>query len=419
VELSRRVQACAGLSGPVRDGRAARDGGDGGAGRDGRAARHERRIAKTGLPEDVGRSQVEAIMAKVVVAMSGGVDSTVAAWLLRQEGHEVIGLFMCHGHQPETLCAAEAGRSSRKRGCCSAADAADARRMAELLDIPFYVLNFEAEFASIIDYFVAEYAAGRTPNPCIVCNTRLKFGRLFDYADSIGARYVATGHYARLVQTPEGYALCRARDRAKDQSYVLFGIDRSRLDRLLLPLGEFQKPQIRRIAARLNLSVAEKRESQEICFVPDGDHARLVRTRSKRDTSGEIVDCQGNVLGRHEGYERFTIGQRKGLGVALGQRQYVVRIEPETSRVVVGSWEQLARDKLTAGEANWLVPPERWPKTCAVQIRYRSPAVEARVEVLAEDRFLVRFHQPCYGVAPGQAAVCYAGERVLGGGWIE
>jgi len=357
-------------------------------------------------------------MAKVVVAMSGGVDSTVAAWLLCQQGHEVIGLFMRHGHQEPVACEGPAPSQTHKRGCCSAADAADARRMAERLGIPFYVLNFEEQFASIIDYFVAEYAAGRTPNPCIHCNTRLKFGRLFDYADSVGARYVATGHYARLTETDDGPALCRALDRAKDQSYVLFGIERRRLDRLLFPLGRLHKPQIRDIAARLGLPVAEKRDSQEICFVPSGDHARLVRARWGRDTSGEIVDSQGRVLGRHEGYERFTVGQRKGLKLALGQRHYVIRIEPQTRRVVVGTWEELARDELEAAQANWLVPPEQRPEHCQVQIRYHSPAQAAWLQVLSEDRFRVRFDRPCYGVAPGQAAVCYAGERVLGGGWI-
>lgn len=291
--------------------------------------------------------------------------------------------------------------------------------MAERLDIPFYALNFEEEFAQIVDYFVAEYAAGRTPNPCVQCNTLLKFGRLFDYAESIGARFVATGHYARLVETDDGPALCRARDRGKDQSYVLFGIDQRRLDRLLLPLGEFHKTEVRQMAARLKLGVARKRDSQEICFVPHGDHARLVRAHSGRDTSGEIVNCTGEVLGRHAGYERFTIGQRKGLGVALGRRQYVVRIEPDSCRVVVGDWEQLARHELTASRANWLVPPRAALQACAVQIRYRSPAVDALVELLPEDRFRVRFEHPCYGIAPGQAAVCYAGERVLGGGWIE
>jgi len=352
--------------------------------------------------------------------MSGGVDSTVAAWLLRQAGHEVTGLFMRHGHQPAAaVCPAAEQPKPRRVGCCSAADAADARRMAELLDIPFYALNFEEEFEPIVDYFVAEYAAGRTPNPCIVCNTRLKFGRLFDYADSIGARFVATGHYARLVKTDTGPALCRACDHTKDQSYVLFGIHRRLLDRLLFPLGEFHKTEIRQMAAQLNLGVAGKRDSQEICFVPDGDHARLVRSRLGRDTSGEIVTSDGKVLGRHAGYERYTVGQRKGLGVALGRRQYVLRIDPDTCRVVVGSWEQLAREELTASGANWLVPAHERPEACAVQIRYRSPAVEAQVEMVSADRFRVRFEKPCYGVAPGQAAVCYAGERVLGGGWID
>jgi tRNA-specific 2-thiouridylase len=313
---------------------------------------------------------------------------------------------------------AEKGTASAKQGCCTAADAADARRVADRLGIPFYALNFQAEFARIVDYFVAEYAAGRTPNPCIACNTWLKFGALFQYADSVGAQWVATGHYARIAEPFP--ALLRGRDDSKDQSYVLFGIDRRRLERLSLPVGEFHKKEIRRMAAELGLPVAEKRDSQEICFVPDQDHARLVREHTPlADRSGEIVTTDGRVVGRHGGLEQFTIGQRKGLGVALGERRFVVRIEPDTRRVVVGSRDELARGELTAARANWLIEPPAAPFRADVKIRYRSRAAEATVEPLPAGRFLVRFDEPCYGVAPGQAAVCYQGDRVLGGGWIE
>jgi tRNA-specific 2-thiouridylase len=348
--------------------------------------------------------------------MSGGVDSSVAAWLLREAGHDVVGLFMRHGQQHEAACAVAPGR---KQGCCSAADAEDARRVAEQLGIPFYVLNFQQEFGRIIDYFVAEYTAGRTPNPCIVCNTWLKFGKLLEYADGIGAEQVATGHYARLARIGDAWALCRGRDLSKDQSYVLWGIERRVLPRLLFPLGEHLKPEIRQIAAKLGLRVAEKRDSQEICFVPDQDHARFVRQYrgGDVDTSGEIVTSDGVVVGHHDGFERFTIGQRKGLRIAFGEPRYVLRIEPATRRVVVGVKEELARDELTASGANWL--SEKIGNVCQVKIRYRSEPVDAALSMLPGDRFAVRFNRVCLGIAPGQAAVCYDGDHLLGGGWID
>ena len=348
--------------------------------------------------------------------MSGGVDSSVAAWLLREQGHDVIGVFMRHGQDQ-----LPSPGSCKKQGCCTAADAADARRVADLLGIPFYAVNFEQEFARIIDYFVAQYSSGRTPNPCIVCNTWLKFGKLFDYADNIGAQYVATGHYTRLVPQPDGQlALCRGRDDTKDQSYVLFGIERRLLPRLMFPVGEHRKDEIRQIAGRLGLSVAAKRDSQEICFVPDQEHARFVRQRrGNTDTSGEIVTTEGAVVGRHGGFEQYTVGQRKGLRLALGEPRYVVRIEPESRRVVIGTHAELARSELIAAEANWLVDVESQEFRAQVKIRYRSRPVDATVELLPEGRFHVRFDEPCHGVAPGQAAVCYQEDRVLGGGWIE
>ena len=350
--------------------------------------------------------------------MSGGVDSSVAAWLLREAGHEVIGLFMRHGQGADILCEAS---PSRKQGCCTAADAADARRVAGLLGMPFYALNFETEFERIIDYFVDEYTAGRTPNPCVVCNTWLKFGKLFDYADSVGADYVATGHHARLARAEDGsLALLRGRDLSKDQSYALFGIPRERLGRLLFPVGEHPKTKIRRLAEEAGLRVAEKPDSQEICFVPDQDHARFIRhRRGELDTAGEIVMTDGTVVGRHDGYERFTIGQRKGLGVALGEPRFIVRIEPDTRRVVLGTLDELARSELTAAEANWLIDEPTEPFACEVKIRYRNQPVRATVRPLKNKRFHVEFAEPCHGIAPGQAAVCYDGERVLGGGWIE
>ncbi len=374
-------------------------------------------------------------MARVVLAMSGGVDSSVSAHLLLEQGHEVIGVFMRHGERsPVAPCVTErcdvgaplpvlGQRSDHKQGCCSVSDAEDARRVADRLEIPFYAINLQQEFGRIIDYFVDEYTRGRTPNPCVMCNNWLKFGRLFDYADQVGAEFVATGHYARLlspadVGVPE---LHRGVDPSKDQSYVLFGIQRARLPRMLLPVGDYDKPVIRKMAAALGLRVAEKRDSQEICFVISGKHGEFIRGRrdAECDLSGEIVTTDGRVVGRHPGIEAFTIGQRKGLGVAMGEPYFVVRIEPATRRVVIGRRAELARTELTADRTNWLVDPPTGPFRCRAKIRYNAAAIAAAAEVLPDGRLQVVFDQPCYGVAPGQAVVCYDGSRVLGGGWIE
>lgn len=387
-------------------------------------------------------------MSRIVLAMSGGVDSSVAAYLLREAGHEVIGVFMRHGEEAQQACAVDAPagfqlpifntRADHKQGCCSASDAEDARRVADRLDIPFYALNLQAEFKQIIDYFVAEYTRGRTPNPCVQCNNWLKFGKLFDYADSVGAEFVATGHYARLAQAAGGSAtesrdtlknatesrrtlgLYRGIDDGKDQSYVLFGIDRSLLARMLLPIGDYDKPTIRRLAAKIGLRVAEKKDSQEICFVTSGKHDEFVRSRRKDvDMSGQIVTTDGRVVGTHPGIERFTIGQRKGLGVAMGEPYFVVRIDPETRQVVIGRQEELACRELTAADCNWLVDPPAGAFRCSAKIRYNSPPAAATAELLPDGRLHVTFDEPRHGVAPGQAVVCYDGDRVLGGGWIE
>jgi len=369
---------------------------------------------------------------RVVLAMSGGVDSSVAAQLLLAAGHEVIGVFMRHGESSPAACETKGGgsgalpivrpRLDHKQGCCTASDAEDARRVADRLRIPFFALNMQAEFGRIIDYFVREYTAARTPNPCMMCNNWIKFGKLFDYADSVGAEYVATGHYARLADAPGESmpAMLRGRDARKDQSYVLAGIDRELLPRMLLPVGEYEKAEIRRMAADIGLRVAEKKDSQEICFVTSGRHDEFVRSRrGDADTSGELVTTGGEVVGRHAGTERFTIGQRKGLGVAFGEPRFVVRIERESRRVVIGRKEDLARRELTASSVNWLIEPPREPFGCLAQIRYNSHAHPATARPLDGGRLEVRFDEPRHGVAPGQAVVCYDGERVLGGGWIE
>jgi tRNA-uridine 2-sulfurtransferase len=375
-------------------------------------------------------------MSRVVLAMSGGVDSSVAAHLLREAGHEVIGVFMRHGETAAATCettatatAAHAGqlpvlstRPGHKQGCCTATDAADARRIADLLDIPFYALDFRDDFGRIIDYFVDEYTAGRTPNPCVMCNNWLKFGTLADYADGVAADYIATGHYARIVHD-EGRSvpdLMRGVDPSKDQSYVLFGVHRDILRRVLLPVGDYQKQEIRARARQLGLRVADKQDSQEICFVTDDDYAAFVRRRRPdEDLSGDIVTTTGEVVGRHAGIENYTIGQRKGLGVAFGTHRYVVRLEREARRVVIGMHEELACQRLTARDANWLIEPPQVPISCLLKIRYLSQPVAATIEPLSADRFLAVLNEPKHGVAPGQAAVCYDGDRVLGGGWIE
>ena len=389
-------------------------------------------------------------MAKIVVAMSGGVDSSVAALLLQRAGHDVIGLFMRHGEYADATCStsSDAGLAvssglgvssgskrassllpivnsapSRKQGCCSVTDAGDARRVADGLDVPFYAVDFQDDFGRIQDYFVAEYVAGRTPNPCVMCNNWLKFGKLLDYADGVGADFVATGHYARLLPLDGPAAppaMMRGVDDGKDQTYVLFGIDRAVLSRVLFPIGEYRKDQIRELARETGLRTADKPDSQEICFVPDNDYAAFIRRRlGERDLSGEFVTTDGTVVGRHSGIEQFTIGQRKGIGLAFGDPRYVVRIEAETKRVVIGTADELLRDELTANRTNWLIDPPTTPRACSVKIRYASKPAPATVTALPDDRLHVKLHEPRGGVAPGQAVVCYDGDRVLGGGWIE
>ena len=387
-------------------------------------------------------------MARVVLAMSGGVDSSVAAHLLLEQGHEVIGVFMRHGEKAIAACSIDGqldsspllpvlnNRADHKQGCCSASDAEDGRRVAERLGIPFYALNLEEEFRDIIDYFVDEYTVGRTPNPCVMCNNRIKFGKLFDYADSVDAEFLATGHYAQLLREGGQLHLTRGVDAGKDQSYVLFGIKQKFLQRMLLPVGGYDKPTIRQIAGTLGLNVAEKKDSQEICFVTSGKHDEFVRQRrgdelasdGAGELAGEIVTTDGTVVGQHPGIERFTIGQRKGLGVAMGEPYFVVRIEPEVKRVVIGKIEELGRLELTASKTNWLVDPASLPLNnsadgssfkCSAQIRYNSTAEPATATVLPDNRIEVVFDQPQNGVAPGQAVVCYDGDQVLGGGWID
>jgi tRNA-specific 2-thiouridylase len=351
-------------------------------------------------------------MAKVLLAMSGGIDSSVSAVLLQQAGHDVTGVFMRHGARAPT--SARPG----KQGCCSLDDAYDARRVADRLGIPFYALNFEAPFEAIIDYFVAEYDRGATPNPCIVCNRDLKFGKLFEFADAVGAELVATGHYARVERRAGRVALLRGRDARKDQSYVLFPLGQAELARVTFPVGGLEKPEVRRIAAGAGLAVAEKPESMEICFVPDNDHRRLLRERlGDRLRGGEFRTRDGRVVGRHGGHQLFTIGQRKGLGTAFGKPMYVVAIEPDTNTVVL-SEEDERRAEFFARGVNWVSTEPRRAEA-SVKIRSLHPGAPAVVEPLAGDRARIVFREPQRAVTPGQAAVFYDGETLLGGGWIE
>ncbi len=378
---------------------------------------------------------------RVVLAMSGGVDSSASAVLLKRQGYEVIGLFMRSGATEETVCATSGGSlpilssnpeltqtsdsprrsAGHKQGCCGASDAADARRVADVLDIPFYALNFQDAFGRIKDYFADEYLAGRTPNPCVMCNNWLKFGKLWDFAQQVEADAIATGHYAQLRPVPgeDRPALVQGSDRSKDQSYVLFGIARNLLDRIIFPVGDYEKPAIRELAREAGLRVADKPDSQEICFIPDNDYAAYVsRYRNVDETSGELVDPAGNVLGRHDGYHHYTIGQRRGLGVTFGSPRFVVAIEPESKRVVIGTHGDLARRELEAYGLNWLVPKISSQFACRAKIRYRHAAAAAEVSVDG-DRIHVKFAESQFGVTPGQAVVLYDGDRVLGGGWIR
>jgi tRNA-specific 2-thiouridylase len=351
---------------------------------------------------------------RVVLAMSGGVDSSVAALLLKRQGYDVVGLFMRtgdHGAVPS---------ADRHRGCCSALDAGDARRVADRLDIPFYALDFEQEFSRIIDYFADEYLTGRTPNPCVVCNSWLKFGKLWEYGQQLEADFIATGHYAQIVDRAGDHELHCAVDPDKDQSYVLYGLQRSILPRLLFPIGAMRKEEVRALARESGLAVADKPDSVEICFVPDGDHAELIhRRRPDAARPGNIVDTEGHVLGHHDGIERFTIGQRKGLGVAAGQRRYVLRLVPSENEVVLGDREELLASGLMASQVNWLANLPQTPRACSVKIRYRHSAAAAVVRPLPDGSAAIDFAEPQTAITPGQAAVFYDGDRVLGGGWIE
>lgn len=379
------------------------------------------------IPVGVSPEAIDSMSGRVVLAMSGGVDSSAAAVLLHEQGYEVIGLFMRSG-ETETACRTTellpvVSSSGHRQGCCSSADAADARRVADRLGIPFHSLNFQDSFRRIKDYFADEYFAGRTPNPCVQCNNWLKFGKLWDFARQVDAQHIATGHYANVRQDKATgqWGLFRGRDRNKDQSYVLFGIRTELLPHILFPVGGYEKPEIRRLAGEAGLRVADKRDSYEICFVPNNDYAGFLQAyRPEQATSGNFVDVSGKVLGRHSGFEQFTVGQRKGLGIAFGEPRFVVRINAQTRDVVLGQSRDLETDSFQVHGLNELVCLGDADFSCTVKVRYRQDDLACDVDV---DRSAgvadVRMKQPVSCVAPGQAAVFYSEEQVLGGGWIQ
>ncbi|MBV8731325.1 MAG: tRNA 2-thiouridine(34) synthase MnmA [Acidobacteriia bacterium] len=362
----------------------------------------------------------------IAVAMSGGVDSSTVAAMLARQGRSVVGLTMQLWNQrrlPELV--PEGGATGR---CCSLDDVYDARRVAEQIGIPYYVVNFEEQFEErVVKPFVEDYLAGRTPIPCTLCNNYIKFDRFLELADAVGARQIATGHYARIRRGTGGYQLLRAKDTTKDQTYFLFGLTQEQLSRTLFPLGEMTKPEVRELARSLELAVAAKNDSQEICFVPNGDYAGFLRAwlREKGQdlsaTEGPIMNAAGRTLGTHPGVHRFTVGQRRGLGIAAGEPLYVIATNPQSRTVTVGAEEELFRSQLVAGDVNWIsIPGLVEPLRAQVKIRNKHGAADAWIEPLSDStRVAVRFDQPQRAVTPGQAAVFYQEELVLGGGWIE
>lgn len=352
---------------------------------------------------------------RVVVAMSGGVDSSVSAALLLEAGYEVSGVSL----QLYDPVPREAG--CRLKTCCSLDDVLDAGRVAKKLGIPFEVIDMRAEFRClVIEPFIAAYAAGCTPNPCILCNETIKYRLLLDRVRAMGADVLATGHYARTARDAAGRMyLLRGLDPAKDQSYFLFPLAGRHLEQIIFPVGELEKRRVRELAAAYELPTARKHESQEICFIPDNDYVGFLERQGVTGQPGEIVTREGRVIGRHLGIHRYTVGQRKGLGIAWQRPLHVISLDSATNRVLVGEREQLERLRLAAAGATWSHPPQQMRFRAACRIRYRHQPAPCLVTILPGDRFELLFDTPQTAVTPGQAAVLYDGDRVLGGGWID
>ena len=353
---------------------------------------------------------------KVVVGMSGGVDSSVAAYLLKEQGYDVIGVTMQIWQEEERTIEEENG------GCCGLSAVDDARRVANDLDIPYYVMNFKKEFKeNVIDYFVNEYLQGRTPNPCIACNRYVKWESLLKRSLEIGADYIATGHYARVEQLPNGrYSVRRSATLAKDQTYALYNLTQEQLSRTLMPVGEYTKDEVREIAEKINLRVASKPDSQDICFVPDGDYAAFIEAEVDVELpTGNFVTLDGKVLGKHKGITHYTVGQRKGLGLALGYPAFVVEIRPETNEVVIGTNEDSMSYHVRANQLNFMsIEDLTEPLRVFAKIRYNHKGAWCTIEKTGEDEVLCTFEERQRAITPGQAVVFYDGEYVLGGGTI-
>ena len=353
---------------------------------------------------------------KVVVGMSGGVDSSVAAWLLKKQGYDVIGVTMQIWQDEENIVQEENG------GCCGLSAVDDARRVAAAIGIPYYVMNFKDEFQkSVIEYFTKEYLAGRTPNPCIACNRYVKWEALLQRSLSIGADYIATGHYARIEHLPNGrYAIRRSATMEKDQTYALYNLTQEQLARTLMPVGEYSKDRIREMADEIGLLVAHKPDSQDICFVPDGDYASFIEnTTDQVLQTGDFVTPEGKILGKHKGIIHYTVGQRKGLGLALGYPAFVLEIRPETNEVVIGTYEESLTYTVRANELNFMsVEQITEPVRVFAKIRYNHKGAWCTVERTGEDEIVCTIDEPIRAATPGQAVVLYDGDYVLGGGTI-